>query len=486
MSGTTEPYGEEVPPPRSVRGRPRRVVVLGGGITGLTAAYEAARLSKDVEVVLLEAASRPGGKVLTEERHGAVVELGPDSFVTAKPHALALARELGLGAELVPTDPRHRAVHVYSEGRLKALPQGLSLVVPTRAWPFLASDLLSWKAKLRLGLEPFAPAGPEGVDESVASFFRRRLGAEAAEKLVAPMLAGIFAGDAEALSLQSTFPQFREMERQGGLLRAARRAKRPSPAKDVSLFMTLRGGLSRLTGALAEHLPKGVARCGAAAAALRRRAGEWEITTAAEKFTADAVIAALPAPALAAVVGDFDAELARELRGIPFVSTATVTLAYEKKGFPAALDAYGFLVPRSEGRRLTAATYTSSKFPGRAPDELVLIRCFLGGAGREADAERPEEELVESARADLDVILGLGCARPAWARARSWPKANPQYNVGHAALLSRLETRLRAHPGLLLAGASYRGVGLPDCIHSGRQAAVRALALRAPEPAGVF
>lgn len=468
----------------------RRILVLGGGITGLTAAYEMLALSRrrglDLEVTVLEAALRPGGKVRTERRDGIACEAGPDSFVTNKPQALELVRELGLEGELLRTNPRDKTVGVLTRGRLRPLPEGMMLVLPTRLRPFVSSDLLSWRAKCRMALEPLVPAGSAGADESLGSFFRRRLGAEAVEKLVAPMLAGIYAADAEQLSLRSTFPQFLEMERRGGLLAGLWRRRRAAPpAGDVSLFMTLKGGLSRLTDALAARLPQGSLRCGQAVESLRRRGDLWEVEAGGAVFEAESVVSALPANVLAPLLSGADAELSSALAEIPFASTATVTLAYNSDAFPRGrAEGFGFLVPKGEGR-ITAATFVSSKFPGRVPPGTVLIRCFLGGAGREEQLAGDDDALAASAAAELGRVLGLGGVRPRWSLVARWPSANPQYVVGHEERLKNIASRLKRQPGLVLAGASYRGVGLPDCIRSGRQAAAEALEAAAPAAAGV-
>ncbi|MFA6002748.1 MAG: protoporphyrinogen oxidase [Elusimicrobiota bacterium] len=463
------------------QGQSRKVAVLGAGITGLAAAYELCKRGRrggpSWEVAVFEADTRVGGKIRTENNEGAVCETGPDSFITAKPQALELVRELGLESELLRTNQQHRAVFMLCGGRLVPMPEGISLVLPTRLWPFLRSGLLTWPGKLRMAMEPFVPRLSGEGDESLAAFFERRLGPEAVAKLVAPLLGGIFAGDASKLSLNSTFPQFAEMERRGGLLREFLRARRPrsAPAADVTMFMTLKGGLCLLPETLARRLPAGCLRLGAAVKEIVRRGSRWEVRSARGREEFDAVVSALPAPALAGVVEGMDVEFAGVLREIPFASSAVVTLAYERRDFSHPLEGFGMLVPRAEGRRLNAATFSSTKFPGRVPPGLVVLRGFLGGAGRDADAEADEAQVARTARNELRDILGLGQAHPRWTRAARWPRANPQYNVGHGLRLKRLESCLQAHPGLILAGDSFRGVGLPDCIRSGGQAAQRLL-----------
>ena len=469
---------------------PARVAVLGAGVTGLTAAYEltrqAQRQRRCVEVIVLESSSRTGGKVQTEVRDGAVIEAGPDSFITTKPQALELIRELGLSGDLIKTNPGAASIYVCSKGRLRALPDGMSFL-PTRMIPFVLSDLLTWSGNARILIEPWVPAAQGEQDESLASFVKRRLGPEALDLVIGPMLAGIYAGDAEQLSVGSTFPQLKEMERRGGLMRALWRARAPAKTADTSMFMSLRGGLSKLTDALAAKLPGGVVRTGQPVQSLKRRAGQWQIQTPTGVVAADGVISALPANQLAKVIADWDLELSCVLGEIPFASTATVSVVFDKAGFPNPLDGYGFLVPKGEGKSITAATYSSTKFPGRAGEDSVLIRAFLGGAGREGPAEADDDsQIARAARHDLRDLLGLGDLHPRLTRTFRYPKGNPQYNVGHSLRLKRIESCLRGHPGLMLAGCSYQGVGLPDCVRSGREAAVKLLsALSEGTPAGV-
>lgn len=463
--------------------RTPRIVVLGAGVTGLTCAHEIRKLAhaagREVEVVVLEASGRIGGKILTETKDGVTYEAGPDSFISLKPQGIELARELGLESSLMPSDPAKTDLFVFSRGRLRRLPAGLKLIVPSRLIPFLMTDVLSWLGKLRVGLEPFIPPGSHDVDESLGRFLRRRLGAEALERIAAPLLAGIYAGDPEALSLDSTFPQLREMERQGGLLRSARRkvhgASKAGPA-GFSLFVSLRGGMARLTSELHRGLPQGHALLDSPVSRIERRGEFWRVHAKGGTFSAEAVVSALPAHSLAPLMEEEDLELACVLREIPFASTATASLLFEKKGFPRPLNGYGFIVPRGEGKAVTAATFVSTKFPARVPDDKLLLRCFIGGAGREEPALEGEAEIAKRARAELAEILVLGRTAPVESRIYRWPSANPQYTVGHALRLRRIDSCLKGHRGLILAGCSYRGVGIPDCIQSGKAAAAKALA----------
>ena len=321
------------------------------------------------------------------------------------------------------------------------------------------------------------PAKRGHDDESLADFTRRRLGAEALDARAAPMLAGIFAGDPEKLSVRSTFPQLLEMEKKGGLAKALwfGGSKRPLKSEDVSTFMTLKGGLSRAITALAASLPPGALRLDCPATAVRRHEGRYEVVTPRGNFDADAVLAASPASAFADSVEGLDPELANRLREIAFVLFATVTLIYDEAAFPARLKGFGFLTARGAKTTLTAATYSSAKFPDRTPSGKIMIRAFVGGAGREESAEAAVMRIESRVREDLDRILGLKGVEPVAAKTTRWIKGNPQYNVGHARRLERLASWLKDHPGLILAGSSYGGVGLPDCVRSGRRAAELAM-----------
>lgn len=454
---------------------PKRVVVLGGGIAGLVAAYELSKRGRGVEVVLLEAAGAVGGKVRTEIVDGQVVETGPDSFITMKPEMLELVRELGLEGDLIPTGPDN-GVSVLVDGRLIPMPAGMNLVMPTRVLPFAFTSLFTPGAKLHMALEPLRPMRKDGADESLADFTRRRLGAEALERLVAPMLAGIYAGDPEKMSVRSTFPQLLEMEKRGGLVKSLWwGGSAPKRRDGLTTFMTLKGGLSQATAALKSKLGASV-KTDCPAQAVRRENGRWQIVTPNAVFEADAVIAALPASALADCVEGLDPELSMRLKEIPFASTATSTVIYDEKALARRPKGFGFLTTRGDGLTVTAATYSSAKFPGRAVAGKIAIRAFVGGAGREGDAEGAITRLESRVRADLDKVLGLQGVAPVAQKTTRWIKANPQYEVGHTRRLDRLSSCLKSHPGLVLAGASYGGVGLPDCVKSGRRAADMILA----------
>ncbi len=460
----------------------RTVVVVGGGIAGLSAAYALSQCDgPPVVCTLVEADSRLGGKILTEQADGFVIEGGPDSFLSLKPWGLELCRKLGLEDRLIGTNPERRRTFVYSRGRLEELPEGLALGVPARLGPFVRSGLLSWPGKLRLGAEVFVPRRREEGDESLGSFFRRRLGDEALERIIEPLMTGIYAGDADRLSIRATFPRFPEMEREhGSLVRSMlgarwRKASERGEASRWTPFVTLRGGLSELVGALACRLSAVKVHVGRRVRAIRARgegAGYEVLLDGEPPIAADALVLATPSFGAAGLLEPLDATLAGMLGDIPYASTATVTLGYRREGFSHSLDGYGFVIPRVEGRTLLASTWSSSKWDHRAPDGSVLIRCYVGGAGRDAVLERSDEELVASVRADLRHVMGM-TEEPLLARMFRWPRAMPQYLVGHLERLAAIEERLKRWPGVFLAGAAYRGVGIPDCIRDGLGAAER-------------
>jgi oxygen-dependent protoporphyrinogen oxidase len=476
--------------------------VVGGGIAGLTAAHRLQQLAPSAPLALFESEPRLGGKILTESLDGFVIEGGPDSFLSYKPGALELCRELGLEGRLRGPEESLRRTYVARGGRLHEIPEGLTGLVPSRLAPLARSSLLSLRGKARLALEALVPPRCGAEDESLAAFLTRRLGREAYEYLVEPLMAGIFAGDGAQLSLQATFPQLREMEvRHGSLLRALRAARRAgisaaagaaagevapaggaprsgTPARPPA-FLTLEGGLGELVEALRQRLSRVQLRLGAPVERVSRAEVGYRIETGGalkgEATRADAVILASPAHATAGLVEGLDPELARLLRGIPHVSTATVSLAFPARSLPRPLAGHGYIVPRAEGGPVLACTWTSSKFPHRAPSGSALIRLFIGRAGDDAAAEQDPSLLVDLARRELRRTLGIE-APPSLARVYRWPAGMPQYTLGHLRCLEEIRRRLQALPGLFLAGNAYRGVGIPDCIRSGEEAAAAAAA----------
>jgi oxygen-dependent protoporphyrinogen oxidase len=452
-----------------------RTVIVGGGISGLATAFHLQECGLR-DYTLIEGAPRWGGKITTAREDGFTIEGGPDSFITQKTAGTELCKRLGLEDQLVGSNSGKGAtVYIWSGGRLHAMPEGMMLMAPTMVLPFLRTRLISWSGKLRMGMEVFIPRARGDEDESLAGFVRRRLGAEALNKLAGPLMGGIYAADPERMSLKSTFPMFLEMEKKhGSLLRGMMkraRARTAHGAKRPPMFMTLRGGLQQLSDALVAQLPQESLRAGCSALAVHRHAGRYRIDLSdGSCLLAEDVVFATPSFATADLVEQLDPVLAERLRAIRYVSTATVSLGFRRSEIAHPLQGSGFIVPPSEGRRITACSWSSAKFQHRAPQDCVLLRVFIGGALAEELAEQDEAVLVQLAREELQAILGIA-ATPVLAKAYRWPKANPQYDLGHEERVAEIERSLSNLPGLYLAGAAYHGPGIPDCIQSGRKAA---------------
>jgi oxygen-dependent protoporphyrinogen oxidase len=422
----------------------KRVVIIGGGIAGLACAYELHKAGWPVTVVEKD---KLGGVIRTERHGDLLIEGGPDSFIVQKPAAKELCEELGLGDRLIPT--RSRKVHVWSEGRLHEMPEGLFLTVPTKIGPFLKSELISTWGKMRMGLDLVLPRGPELEDESIGSFVRRRLGREALEKLAEPIMAGIYVASADELSLRSTFPRFADMEREHrSLIKALRKIP---PSGNLSPFLTLRGGLSELVEKLLAAMPSVRFVTGEATTI---EAGAVRVGDTL--LEADQVVLAIPATAARKLWPD-----APEVR---YVTTSTISLCYPKFG---DFQGTGFVIPRTENRKILACSWTTNKFEGRSPEDRFLVRCFVKG-----EASDPEGFAKEEMRA----MLGAP-AEPLFSRVFTWRERNPVYEVGHERKIAAAEAKLP--PWLHLAGSGFHGAGLPDCIKDGRAVAKRILS-RAP------
>ena len=463
-----------------------RVVIVGGGIAGLAAAHRVVEWSRErgraVDLTLFEAADRLGGTIQTERCDGFLVECGPDSFLSEKPWALALCGRLGVEDRLVRTDDRFRRTFVVFQGRLHPLPDGFQLLAPTRLGPFLASTLFSWPGKLRMALDLVLPRGSD-PDESLGAFVRRRLGREALERVAQPLVAGIYTADPDDLALAATMPRFLELERRErsvilALWRAARRA--PGDASGSSgarwsLFVTFADGMEELIRGLAARLPPGTVRLKERVSGVMRSGAGWQVATLdGGAIEADAVILAPEAYQVARMVRYLDPALAHLLEAIPYASSATVTLAYRRADIAHPLDGFGFVVPHVERRPIIACTFSSVKYPGRAPEGHVLLRVFLGGALGEGVLEQSDEHLAATAHGQLAELLGAR-GDPLFARVARYPKAMPQYHVGHLARVEAVEQCVRGHPGLALVGGAYRGVGIADCVRSGEEAVERLL-----------
>lgn len=474
-------------------GAPRHVAIVGGGIAGLATAFalreQAAELEFPLSITLIEASQDWGGKIATHRTGDLIIERGPDSFLSQKPWALELCAKLGLSDRLINTNQAQQGASVYSRGKLRELPEGLVLFVPSKLGPFLRSGLLSLPGILRMGLDLVAPRPHVQGDESVASFFRRRFGPEAFERLIEPLMAGIYAGDAEQMSLRASFPRFIELERKhGSIIRgmlAGRKGAKPAPRQGPprSMFVTLQNGLSELVEALIGRVEKDGASLmpGRRVASLRApsvRSKVWTYDLMLEDggvVTADAVVFATPAYVTAGLIRPHSRLAAEKLEAIPYASTATVSLAFNGTDLGGKVRGYGFVVPRVEGRDLVAATWTSLKWPHRAPSARTLIRCYAGGVGREALLAQDDASLVRRIRDDLKTIAGI-TAEPDLVEVARWDRGMPQYTLGHPSRLEAIQVALNPYHGLYITGSAYRGVGIPDCIKDGTDTA--ALLLR--------
>lgn len=473
----------------------RRIAVVGGGIAGLAAAHRIVELNQEkslgIALTLLEATHRLGGTIATERVGEFLVEAGPDSFITEKPSALRLCERLGLTSRFVSTQAAYQKIYVVHRDRLELLPNGFFLLAPTRFWPFIISPLFSWAGKLRMAGELMLPRGEANNDESLGSFVRRRFGAEALERVAQPLVGGIYAADPDKLSLTATMPRFQEMEQKNGSVirsmwseQRQRRTKRGSGAR-WSLFVTLAAGMQEMVDALARRLPEGSVRLNTPATNLiRDRDGRvWNISVKEGKgLQADAVILATPAFRAGQLLASTAHDAADELKRISYASTATVNLAYRRRDFPRSPDSFGFVVPAVERRKITACTFSSLKYPGRAPEDHLLLRAFVGGALQPELFNDDDATMEKNVRDELASLLGV-TARPIFSRIRRHPNSMPQYHVGHDARIKRIEDSLSLFPTLALAGSAYHGVGISDCIRTGEEVAekvVNQLTAKAP------
>jgi oxygen-dependent protoporphyrinogen oxidase len=478
----------------------RRLVVVGGGIAGLSAAYYASqKFMRSAVITVVEQADYWGGKIVTERVDGYVIEGGPDTFLATKPWAVQLCQELGMASRLRGTNPQQKNTYILRHNRLYPLPGGLSMMIPTQFGEVLRTGLISWPGKLRMGLEYLLPPAAANGDESIGDFVTRRLGREAYEGLIEPLMSGIYAGDGDRLSVSATFPYLRELEqRYGGLIKGALAERSRWPARPgqhsskgqfqaagqaeqngaersgpQSIFLTPEDGLAEIVESLVEKLQDEEVGLllGKAVVRIDKLPTGYRLLLADDQILeAEAVILATPAYVSAALLSEIHPDLSGELQTIDYISTATVSLAFREKDLARPLDGYGYVIPRREGRKALACTWTSTKFPHRAPQGKALVRVFIGRAGQEKSIDWDEASLLAIARAEVSETLGI-TADPILARVFIWEKAMPQYDVGHLARLQRITAALRDLPGLALAGNGYQGIGIPDCIHSGEQAA---------------
>lgn len=465
-----------------------RIAIVGGGISGLAAAYRLSELLPHADLALLESSDRLGGILDTVSRDGFLVERSADSFQTKLPHAVDLCTRLGIADELLPTDDARRRALVVRDGKLLPIPQGFYLMSPGRLGPVLKSPILSWPGKLRLLAEPLVPRDPStaaGADESIAAFATRRLGRETFERLVQPLVAGIYTGDATRLGMAATLPEFLAHERDSSSLLRATLRRRAAPTAEASgarygLFAAPRNGMAAFVNAIAVRLPPNAVQLSTKVLHARREThGRWQIDALSSLHDAppmsrrfDALILAVPAPAAAVIIRSADPALAAALAQIEYASCAVVSMACRRKQISHGLDSFGFVVPQIENRPIIAASFASQKFPGRAPADNVLIRVFVGGALRPELACLPDVELEELVRRELASLIDLR-GEPLWTDIARWHSTMPQYYVGHVDRVAHIEKLAARHAMLALAGNALHGVGIPQCIRSGEEAAER-------------
>lgn len=467
------------------------VVVIGGGITGLAAAHRLVAISGEggagPSVVVFEANDHVGGQIRTERHGDFLFEAGPDALVAQKPAGVALCERLGLGPELRDLGGSGSGTQILHRGRLKRVPEGFLMMVPTRLGPMFRSPLFSWRGKLRMACEPFVARRPASCDdESLTSFVSRRFGREVLDRVAEPVMAGLFTADADRLSLRMTMPRFLDLElTDGSVTRGMRAASRASAGKRPfghgtgrGGFVAVSGGLSRIVDALLARLPPACVRTGARVTGVNAAQGRGGFSVhlaGGETLEARAVVLACPAEEAAEALEAHDLQLAGLLHRLRYASCATVNIAYRREDVGDRLDGFGFFVPKTEGLPILACSYVSEKFEGRAPEGTAVFRAFLGGATRPAALDADDGGLIRQTHETLRSVLAIR-GEPLLAKAHRSPRAMPQFDVGAAISIAAIQDRAGAHPGLFLAGSVAGAFGLPDCIRSGEAAADRVAA----------
>ena len=455
----------------------KRIAVIGGGVSGLAAACELEKKIKngaELEYVIFEASSRFGGVLQTENIDDFAIEAGPDSFLTEKTSAADLCRELGLGNQLISSNDGERKTYILVKGRLVPLPDGLMFMVPTKIQSTLLSPLFPWTTKLRMLAEWFYRPPSEVHESTVAKFVQRHYGREMVERLADPLLAGVYGGSADELSANAVLPRLVELEaKYGSLGRGMVALRKVRREKQSSIFTSLRNGMQEMSDAMLSRIPEAARRPNAPVQSVAPESGKWLVVSNERTEEFDGVVFALPAYVCADLLqSSAPQQFSSDLRQIPYSSSVTVALAYDED--IRVPPGFGFLVPRSEGKRILACTFVHQKFAGRAPGSKALLRCFLGGSRDEQILHSTDKELEAIVRRELGEILGLS-ATPLFTRIYRWPKAIAQYLVGHKAIVDRIKSMLSEVPGLALAGNAYGGIGIPDCLRSGSEAAMKVL-----------
>jgi protoporphyrinogen/coproporphyrinogen III oxidase len=463
----------------------KRIAIIGGGISGLSAAYAIEKKRQSgtpVEYVLFESSPRLGGVLVTDRVDGCLVEAGPDSFLTEKPWAADLCGKIGLGDQLIGSNDSERKTYIVAKGKLVEMPDGLMFMVPTKIMPTVFSPLFSFRTKMRMAAEWFHPPHKASEDETVAEMVKRHYGSEMVDLLADPLLSGVYGGEASQLSVRAVLPRFADMESKHGSLGRAMLAarKKMGAAANVParpLFTSLKEGMQQMVDALVARLDTNALKTSSPVLSVIPQDNGWTVCAKYKTDHFDAVIIATPTHAAAVLLETADEKLSRDLSEIQYSSSVTVTLGYDEKVRRSLPPGFGFLVPRSAGRRMLSATFVHNKFPHRAPENRAIVRCFLGGARDEEILHSSEKEILQIVRNELRQIVGNALdAEPLFARVYKWKSAMAQYSVGHLERLQRIESLRQKLPGLALAGNGYSGIGVPDCVRSGAEAAGKILA----------
>lgn len=473
----------------------KRIVIVGGGVTGLAAAYtlvEQTGTDKDIDIMLLEKGPQTGGQIITEKIDGFTIEGGPDCFLGEKPYVYEFAKKLNIEDRLINTQEQNKGTFILKDGKLEILPEGVFLMIPTKIMPFAKTRLLSWPGKLRAGMDLFIPRRREKGDESLGSFVRRRLGQEVLDRIAEPLVGGVHASDPEVMSLMAAFPRFLKMEKDKRSMILAMLSQKRKMAKRVkgkeksddrqkrTLFVSFKDGMQELVDALTDAIGSDVIHLNTSVVEVTKMSGKGSgtpyrlVLSDGSTIEADAVILTSLAYATADLVENFDDKLSGILRQISCVSSATISLAYRRQDIENELKGFGFLVPKIENRQIMASTWSSSKWPDRAPDDYILLRVFAGGAFNQNLAFQEDKRLVKIIKSEIKEILGIS-AEPVIAKVYHWKKKMPQYTLGHCDRVEQIEELTARHEGLKIAGASYQGVGVPDCLNKGRLAAQSAI-----------
>ena len=451
----------------------KKIVIIGGGISGLATAYSleerAKREGKSVSITLLEKKNQIGGNILTERVGDFLIEGGPDCFLSEKPWAIQLCEKLGIADRLLCTNDEYRKTYIYWKGRLRELPEGIMLMIPTRFIPLLKSNLFSLAGKFRMGMELFIPKRKSGGDESLSEFVRRRLGQEIVERVAEPLVAGVHAENPDTMSIKSRFPRFVQMEEEygsliKGMLTKRRRMLNSENGKPKwTMFMTLKNGLDELPLTIVKALKMTTIITNKEVSEINKVSGYKIYLKNGDTIDADVVIFATPSYETGRLLRVLNSSISDQLITIPYVSTATISLAYKKDSISHPMNGFGFLVPRVENRRIMGASWVSRKFSDRSPDDSVLIRCFIGGSRNEELVSLDDKDMLKMIKEELKDIMGIS-AEPILTRIYRWEKAMPQYTIGHDERVSRIEESILKYPDIFVTGSAYRGGGISECI----------------------